>query len=307
MKRFKNILVLSNFKMGADETLKRGADLAAKNDANLTVLNVIDDRSYSLDMMDERHKILERLCSSFPINQKKLRVITKKGNVAGEVLSSIEDLGIDLVVSPAESGKRFNKLIGKNTTAQILKGTNCPIYVVRPNSAECFRTVLVAVNAGKDDAISYQTNKRLLELGNSLAEMEMAELKVLYVWDYDSETKLTLANELDEAWDPTCDPKEFISDENRQKLYESGHYEALAVLIKLINAVFGESINVTPLVKHGDVEDAIMECIEETSADILVSEGIPKNPLMDAVMGNKGLQILNNARCCVLVARPDGI
>jgi len=290
MKRFNNILVLYDFEMGADETLQRGVNLAIKNDANLIILNVIEDVSHSLDMLSERRKLMERICNGFPIEEEKFRIIIKQGDKAEEALSYINRFDIDLVITPTESGRGFEKLIGKDTTAELLKGSNCPIWVVRPGSAPYYRTVLVAVNAGKENALDCKINNRLLNLGKSLADMEMAELKVLYVWDYDPQTKNQLSSE--------------IPDDVRVGIYEGGRYQALAEVVKLITHVLGEPMSAKPVVRQGNVEDEIAAYIDEVSADILVSEGTPTSPLMDAVMGNRGLYILNNTKCCVLVSRP---
>ena len=290
MKRFTNILVLYDFEMGADEALQRGANLALKNDASLTILNVIEDEYQSRDMLAERRKLMERLCKGFHLSEDQLRVVVKQGNKANEALTYIERFDIDLVVTPTEHAKGFDKLIGKDTTAELLRGTDCPIWVVRPGSAQYYRTIVVAVNAGKENALTCQINRRLLELGASLAEMEMAELKVLYVWNYAQEEKERLSSEL--------------PDEVRQDIYEKNHFSALSDLVKLVTHVLGEPMTAKPVARLGNVEDSIFEYLEETSADILVSEGTPTSPLMDAIMFNRGLHILNNAKCCVLVSRP---
>ncbi len=290
MKRFTNILVLYDFEMGADEAVQRGVNLARRNNAELTILNVVEDSHYSLDAISERRKLLERLCAGFKIDEDHFRLIIKGGEKIEEALSYIDRLEIDLVIMPTERGKGFDKLIGKDTTAELLRGVDCPIWVVRPDSAAYYRTIVAAVNAGKKDALTCPINRRLIELGASLAEMEMADFKILYVWDYEPKVKERLSSE--------------IPDDVRQSLFEEARYKALEDLVKLASHVLGDPMKAIPVVKQGDVEEGIYDYLEEVSADMLVSEGTPTSPLMDALVGNRGLHILNHAQCSVLVSRP---
>ena len=54
MERFKNILVVLNDVIGDDDTLTLAANLARKNNAYLTVLEVVQDSTLSSSFLDER-------------------------------------------------------------------------------------------------------------------------------------------------------------------------------------------------------------------------------------------------------------
>jgi len=293
MKEFNNILVLYDFENDGEETIRRGVNLAARNKADLTILSVIENEYHSMDILSERRKILQNLCTWTPVEDDKLRLIVKQGNKVEEAVSYIERFDIDLVITSTETDEQGDKLIGIDSPIETLKSMDRPIWVVRPGSAQFYRTVLVCVNAGKEDVMSCKVNKHLIELGNSLAEMERAELKVLYVWDYDTPTKERLSSEL--------------GNKVRKAICEDGHYKALSSLVKLIIHVLGEPMKATPTVKQGEVETTIMEFIEETSPDIFISDGTRNSPLADAIMGNCGLHILNSSKCSTLELQSHGI
>lgn len=292
MKRFKNILVLYNLAVGAEETLQRAISLAERNDAKLTVLHVINPTKASLDVMQERRRLMSRVCAGIALPQDRVDMIVRRGDLVDEILDCVSNFGIDLIVLPTEQGQGLAKLVGVDTAAEVMRCCDCPIWVVRNDGEGHYRTIVAAVNAGKEDAFECSANRRILEMSASLAQREGADLHVLYVWDYDQETYKRLQSEL--------------PDSIRNGLEKEGRFKALQQVIDLSTHVLGSPLRLTPVVKQGDVEDEILKYVEDKQANLLVTEGTNASPLINAIVGNRNLRLLNRAECSVMVSRPAG-
>lgn len=290
MKRFQNILVIYDLCVGSDETLQRGLTLARQNDARLTVLHIVDPKLESMEILFERRKLMNRLFDQSSPDKAEFDVLVKFGDKINEILECVSMRSIDLIVAPTEQGRGFEKLIGTDLTAELMRATDCPIWVVRPGGSAFYRRIVAAVNAGKEDALTCPANRRILEMASSLAKREGAELDILYVWDYDGTDSLRLSSE--------------VHDETRHEIYQTYRYQALEKVVDLTRYVLGEPFEGQPVVDQGDVEDGILGYVQKQNADLLVTEGSPGSPLMNAILGNRSLRILNQANCSVLLSRP---
>ena len=116
MKRFKNILVIYDLAVGADETLQRAMTLARQNSAYLTVLHTVDPKQETMELLFERRKLMNRLFDHLSLDPAKFNVLVKFGDRINEILDCVSAKNIDLIVAPTEQGKGFDKLIGTDTT-----------------------------------------------------------------------------------------------------------------------------------------------------------------------------------------------
>lgn len=291
MKRFKNILAVYDLAIGADETLQRAITLARQNEAHLTVLHIVDPKQETMDLLFERRKLMNRLFDHMNIDQSRFNILVKYGDRVHEILESVSNHMIDLIVAPTEQGQGFGKLVGADTTAELMRATDCPIWVVRPGGNQIYRRIVAAVNAGKDNALECPANRRILEMASSLAEREQADLDVLYIWDYAKSDLQRLSSE--------------VHDDTKLELFEKYRYQALEKAVHVTKHVLGEPFKAKPTVRQGDVEDCILDYVRDTCADLLVTEGSAGSPIMNAILGNRSLRILNQANCSVLVSRPS--
>ncbi|SCA56563.1 hypothetical protein MTBPR1_210015 [Candidatus Terasakiella magnetica] len=290
MKRFKNILAIYDLAIGSDETLQRAITLARQNEAHLTVLHIVEPKQETMDLLFERRKLMNRLFDNMPVDKNQFNVLVKYGERVHEILDCVSNNSIDLIVAPTERNSGFETLVGTDTTSELMRATDTPIWVVRPGGNQFYCKVVAAVNAGKDHALECQANKRILQMASSLAKRENAVLDVLYVWNFGVSDEQRLTSEMHE--------------DARLELFQLYRYTALEEVVNVTKHVLGEPFNATPVVRQGDVEDCILDYVSETSADLLVTEGSAGSPIMNALLGNRSLRILNQANCSVLVSRP---
>ncbi|NVK19991.1 MAG: universal stress protein [Methylocystaceae bacterium] len=290
MKRFKNILAIYDLGIGAEETLDKAIDLARQNEADLKVLHVLDVRADYHDLIQERKKLMNRLLDGINLEKTRFDVIVRSGDLLSEAVSCVENEQIDLIVAPTQYGNGWAQLLGTDLTAELMRHTLCPIWVVRPGGEKYYRKIVAAVNAGKKNASQCPINKRILEMAASLAEREGADLDVLYAWEFSKEDKERLLSEL--------------PDHVRYDISQNAHFKAQDALIAVKHAILGSDHKSRAVVRYGDMEDAVLDYLKQSGADLLVSEGLPGNPLVNAFMGNRTLRLLNQSNCSVLISRP---
>ena len=290
MKRFKNILAIYDMGIGAEETLDKAITLAQQNDADLKVLHVLKGKSGFRDMVSERKKLMNRLFDGVDLDDGQFNVIVKSGDQLEETLACVEEEQVDLIVAPTQYGNGWAQLLGTDLTAELMRRTHCPIWVVRPGGDRHYRKIVAAVNAGKENADQCPMNRRILQMASSLAERENADLEVLYAWEFGPQDKERLLSEL--------------PDHVRYDISQNAHYEAMEQLHGVTRRILGKNNTARAVVRYGDMEDAILDYVKKSNADLLVTEGSAGNPLINAFLGNRTLRVLNQAQCSVLMSRP---
>ncbi len=291
MKRFKNILAIYDMGVGAEETLKKAISLAHQNDADLNVLHVVDQHIEIRDMINERKQLMHRLFGGIDLEDGHVNVIVKSGDQLEETLACVEEEAIDLIVTPTEYSSGWAQLLGTDLTPELMRRTSCPIWVVRPGRPTAYRKIVAAVNAGKENVLDCALNRRILEMASSLATRENASLDILYAWQFEGSERDMLLSEL--------------PDEVRFNMSQDAHYHALEQVVQLCRHVLGDPLKATPIAKHGDMEDVVIDYLKDSQADLLVTEGSAGNPLVNAIVGNRTLRVINQAQCAVLISRPE--
>ncbi len=289
MKRFTNILVVHELHREADETLRRGIELAQRNNATLNVLHVMRPDEEKADALSVCKKEIEATCADANLGTDKLQVHVNAGNKLKEIVACISSQGIDLTVLSAGPKHEIAELFDADFLSKLMRQTECPVWVVRPGETLHYRNVLAAVNAGKENALDCPINKRIMGIASSLAEMEGAQLNVGYVWNYNTHDSESLASEL--------------PDDVRAEIEETEQKRAAAKLDAVLAHFLRDPGTATPVLKRGGVENSICQAIKEIPADVVVLEGNPNILLLDVILGNRALEILHQAKCSVFFSR----
>lgn len=293
MKRFKNILVSYDLTDGGEATLDRAIALARQNDAQLTLVQVIDPNWKAAEMIGERRRMLARLASGIVLPESQVATEVRLGVRAEEILAAARERAADLIMMPDEIGSTFTRLLAIDTEAELMRHADCPVWVVRGSDANRYQRIVAAVDAGKPDAYSCTANRRILEMASSLARMEDAELRILYAWEFEGTERERMNSEL---------PPGMYAEQ-----LELGRLRNLEMVAWLVADILGEPLVGQPVAVHGRPEKAIVDYIETAGADLLVMEGSAGNPLTAGFLDTPALQMLRKADCSVLLTRPGPI
>ncbi|MCW8915523.1 MAG: universal stress protein [Magnetovibrio sp.] len=289
MKRFKNILVVYDALPGGEEALHKAITLAKRNDAHLTLLNVVNP-AQGWEHLDEQKHLIKRVATGIPLPSDRKNHHVVLGTSIYEILGAADDCKADLIITSDGYVGYYEQLFGLDVTTDVIRKAACPVWVVHARSTSNYHRVVAAVNAGKKDALNCPTNRRILEMASSLAKMEHAELHVVYAWDFEGQDQNVMANGLS--------PNEYA------ERLEMGRLNSLSQVFGLIKHVLDDPTTCIPVVARGEPAETILNYIAENKADILVTDGKVGEPFVSAFTSTTATQFLCKSSCSVIFAKP---
>jgi len=148
MKDINRILVVSWMTQYCQTSVHYGVSLAEKYGAELSVIHIVDTfwiRGWSLPMIsliEERKRELERekeeLDRIIEIEKKKgmtIKEFIREGDPVEEILKTIEDEKIDLVVLRAQEEGRIERFLVGGSNDALIRKMPCSIFLVKAEPA----------------------------------------------------------------------------------------------------------------------------------------------------------------------------
>jgi len=304
MQRFKRILFYANADSELDPAFDRAVALAARNEARLTLIDVLDPvpgvmgdmvQGWSSDRLakaiaDSRRAELEDLAA----HARKQGVTAEATVVFGkpflEITRQVLRGAHDLLVKGAPAG-RAEGLV--STDMHLMRKCPAPIWVIKGDyTAPPFR-ILAAVDPDPEEPENDALNAKILQLAGSLATWEQAELHVVHAWQMVGEAMLRsgrarlTAREVDAL-------EHGIEDSHRYRLKAllNAHTEAGAGAV-------------THIIK-GEASDVILDTAEQQRANVIVMGTVARTGLAGFFIGNTAEEVLKHSRASVLTVKPDG-
>lgn len=149
MKRFKKILLVSRESTGARATLARAVELAKRNRARLTLIEVVEELP---------RELLALITTATPRELRKLAIKERKERLFG------------------------------STSLHLMRKCPCPVWVMKPSRSPRYSRILAAVDPCSSDPEGTALNVKILDLATSLARLEKSLLHVVHVWRLPDET-----------------------------------------------------------------------------------------------------------------------
>jgi len=310
MKRFKNILFLSNPKVKQNAAIRRAVSLAKQNDARVTVLSVLTSSAYTLHVPvpdDELDALRARLVHKHRVEAKSVAdgfsregIDVQAKTVVGvafiEVIREVLREPHDLVILAADSKHGLISRVFGSISMHLMRKCPCPVWVVKPGSRKSYRRILAAVDIFSDpwDEAEESLNPLILQLSSSLAHMDKSELHVIQVWNIANEGWLGGPGGMDE--------KAFLRLRDDTKNDLSGRLE------HLIQAVDREGIQTvrTHLKRGDDPAESIVKLARKQKIDLLVMGTVCRTGLSGFLIGNTAEEVLGAVDCSVLTVKPQG-
>jgi len=144
MEEINRILVVSWMTQSCKKTIHYGVSLAEKYKAELSVIHIVNTfglrggRVPMISLIEERKKDLQRVKQELDniINSEKkkgmtIREFIKEGDPVEEILKTIEDEKIDLVILRAQKEGRTEHFLISGSNDAIIRKIPCSIYLVK--------------------------------------------------------------------------------------------------------------------------------------------------------------------------------
>jgi|AZIJ01.1.fsa_nt_gi nucleotide-binding universal stress UspA family protein len=317
MTNFRDILCVVDIADECTAALDRAVTLAENNQANLTVVDVVDRVTAGIGMpeggpisanlqstMETRHaEALETLIGPFrqhtPITTKILSG-TRFLEIIREVLSG----GHDLVIKTPEKLAWLDRLFGSDDM-NLMRECPCPVWLMKPQAEKTYKRILAAVDV--DDRYPpselksrHALNQTIFTKACSLALSDFAELHVVHVWQAIGESVMRGAF----MRTPEAEITTYVAQERNR------HETNLNGFIREITGTLGkeaaEYIQPRAHLLKGSARQQIPSLAQQLEADVIVMGTVARTGIPGFIMGNTAETILNQIDCSVLAIKPPG-
>ncbi len=195
MKRFKKILLVSRESTGARATLARAVELAKRNRARLTLIEVVEElprellalittatpRELRKLAIKERKERLEALVAPLLEDGVRATAVVRYGTPFLEIIREVLRKKIDLVILTAEGRGGLKERLFGSTSLHLMRKCPCPVWVMKPSRSPRYSRILAAVDPCSSDSEGTALDVKILDLATSLARLEKSLLHVVHV------------------------------------------------------------------------------------------------------------------------------
>jgi len=317
MRRFKNILFVTNNGKN-DVSIKRAAELAQRNSAELTLLDVIDkiptwagqkkdrfkwDKIHQADI-DARKQRLEKAAEPY---RSKITIKTQvlEGKKFLETIRQVLKHGHDLVMKDTAISTGIIPHVFATEDMHLLRKCPCPILLTKHDSEGGFHNVMAAIdfddlNDLDSPSANNSLNTQILDMSISLSNEENSSLDVVHIYQIIGEGVLYSG-------------RSGLSDYEVASYVEDARRDHAGVLSQLLgrakrrlgDQVYGAA-NINVHVLKGNAKITIPEQAKLLNTDLIVMGTVARTGIPGFFIGNTAETILNNIDCSVLALKPDG-
>ncbi len=306
MKRFKNILLVAGGKGWEETALKRAVALAKKNQAQLTVVDVIEELPREMGilitlmtpqelqehMLNDRQNQLEQFIE--PVRKEGIKVSANVliGTPFLEIIREVLRSKHDLVIKTAIGENKLKEGLFGSMAMHLMRKCPCPVWVIKQSHRKQYRKILAAVDPDPSDKMKTALNKKIIELASSLSRLEGSELHVIHVWHpyytYIINRPLGLS-------------KSEVSNLNNEIL--AMHKDRLD---ELIEKYAPETANDRVHLYEGAAEIMIPDFAKKKRIELIVMGTVCRTGIEGFFIGNTAEKVLQQIDCSVLTVKPDG-
>ncbi|NOY71816.1 MAG: universal stress protein [Gammaproteobacteria bacterium] len=314
MKRFNNILCVVTSGAGHNPALERAATLTENNQANLTIIDVVESVTVDIRMpgdtpifvdlqaaiVNARKQELDSLIEPY---RQRINIQTRVliGTPFLEIIREILRNGCDLVIKSAEIQDWQDRLFSSDDM-HLLRKCPCPVWIMLPEEKPNYSRVMAAVDfdSWREDGGENDLNRLILELASSIVLSDFAELHVIHAWKPITESLIRVfSSDLSEA--------QVAANVNREQRERRAQLERLSG--KLRNWIGAEAYDyLSPQLhlRQGNARKEIPAQARRIDADLVVMGTVARTGLAGLFMGNTAETILNQINCAVLAVKPPG-
>lgn len=317
MKRFTNILVISQRDSHHTQVLESALQIAEENNAAITVMEVLPPLS-SLQTFakSQSPEQIQQSYSQFYLN--KLQQLTKPytaralirckvvvGTGFMEIIRAVLRNHYDLVVKVAEPASWIQRLMGSHDM-HLLRKCPCPLLILKPGAALNAAKVVAMVDVTPTPTADLQQqtstdvfNRQIVELAASTATLHQASLDFLHAWQ-PQDAGLVL------MW---CEQPEHAQLEMDQGLYQAHHNAMLRFRQQVESWISTEAFNYLQpnfSLLRGEPSQVLAEKISDIQPDLVVMGTVGRTGIAGLLIGNTAETILEQLNCAVLAVKPSG-
>jgi nucleotide-binding universal stress UspA family protein len=306
VKRFRNILFVAEAEANDPAAFDQAVTLANDNQAQLTVIGIVEDagtlRSTQLRdaMVEERLEALRALVKANAAASDEVETKVLIGRPFMEVIRDVIRFRRDLVIKSIGAAHSVGQRLFGGTDKKLLRKCPCPVWLIKSTKQQGYRQVLVALDYEPENPESDPLNRQLLEMAGSIALSEFCDLHVVHAWRLEHESFLRSAR----TGLTREDVDELVGEEEQTR----EHWIARLVHESFQPSGRGTEEYLKPKVHllQGRAESVVLQCAEEIGAELVVMGTVARTGIPGFTIGNTAESILGELDCSVLAIKPVG-
>ncbi len=310
MKRFKNILVVCEEGSDAALAVGRAQELALVNDAEITLIDVVDAapgelaRLFSRRSGDENRELEERILSAHADRLEQLAAPVRASGVPTEIavlqgvpfvetIRKVLSSGHDLVLKAVHRSGPSAGPVFRGPDLHLIRKCPVPVWILKDDIAAHSVRLLAAVDPDPSDPVRNALNIKVMELATSLAARDGAELHIVNVWRLQEESTLRYGRFAmpEDELDAILNEHERKSRWRLNTLMEGFPDPESRYRIKHVKGLAGE---------------VIPTYVDAAAIDTIVMGTVGRTGIRGLFIGNTAETILGRVDCSVLTVKPEG-
>jgi nucleotide-binding universal stress UspA family protein len=298
-KPWKKVIAYADSREESQIGLAKALLVAGHTDGAVTVFDALDGvpsqlpaQLHDLDVETlarsvydrRRQELLEAVSTLKP--RVPTEIVVKAGVPALELIRHALRTNADLIVKTA-LGRDIRRLTSFGSTAlHLVRKSPIPVWLQNPRTS-AIRRVLATVNLGTLRAEQDELNRRIVATARRVAQLEGAELDVLYVVDA---ARIRLFRGI-------------LSSEQFGAYAEAilrGSHEALDRLVAV------EAPQATTHLEHGVPKEVIADFVRDRELDLVVMGSVGQGQVAGMLIGDLAEELLCRVDCSVITLKPNG-
>jgi nucleotide-binding universal stress UspA family protein len=306
MQRFKNILLVYDDTEKGKSTLDRVVNLATRNQARLTIIDVIDGIPQDYQMLiaaQHPQEIMEFVVKKqnerleqyiVPFLEAGLKVTTKVlvGKEFIEIIREVLRNNHDLVIKTARGKGGVRDILFGSIAMHLMRKCPCPVLVMKPGRSRRYSRILAAVDVTPAEAKVNTLNAKIMDLATSLTHLDQSELHIIHAWNIPYEH--LLKESIDES------PREIAKWENKTRKVPKKHLDDFLKKYTL------EKVRHQVHLLKGRASELIPELAQKKRINLLVMGTLCRTGIPGFFIGNTAEKVLHRVNCSVLTVKPEG-
>ncbi len=293
MQRFQKILFVHESTSNQEMALRRAAQLARSNNAQLTLVNVGQELPRSLPNLQKafgrvQEDQLKSLIGKVGVEGVDVRTRRLVGTPFIEIIKEVMHGDHDLVIKPAEGRGGLGNMLFGSTDLHLLRKCPCPVWIIKPSRKKKFARILAAVDPDPGEEANAELNHVILDLATSLAHQEGSELHVVHAWSLAYESMLRSGR----APLPKSEVDRMV------RMTRQNHKKWLHELLA------SRELQAKVHLLKGDSGDVISALARKKRVELIVMGTVARTGIPGFFIGNTAEKTLAVVDCSVLAVKP---
>ncbi len=306
MKRFKNILFITDNHETGQEAFERAAELAMRNSAKLNVISVVKVSTLSAligyktvslgdlqqRLVSERSSQIEKILAAFGSDDLDVSSKVLLGGGFVEIVQEVLRNKHDLLIKAAESWADTNTTWFGSNDLHLIRKCPCPVWIVKPTRGRRYESVLAAVDTDPIDSQQDELNHLILDLATSISQQEDSELHVVHAWNLQGDD-----------WKAA---RVSLSDQQIRSIGQEVREQHQVAFDKLLADYDSVGIRIRAHLLEGRAGMVIPKQARWHDVNLIVMGTVARTGLPGFIIGNTAENVLNQVDCSVLTVKPRG-